>query len=111
VWIDHHHANSFRTTPLLCADLIFGKDRGGGDTANAKIMAADLVQSAPDAIVVAGDPALTQLHKLASTIPIVFTQVSEPASVAVIATTAPSQTVFITRFPTSLAKKHSLSAG
>src|SRR6266511_437997 len=25
---DHHHANSFRTAPSLCADLIFGKDRG-----------------------------------------------------------------------------------
>src|SRR5256886_16124650 len=23
---DHHHANSFRTAPSLCADLIFGKD-------------------------------------------------------------------------------------
>ena len=46
----------------------------GGNTANAKTFAADLVQSAPDAIVVAGDPALTQLLKLPSTIPIVFTQ-------------------------------------
>jgi hypothetical protein len=26
VWNDHHHANSFRTTPLLCADIIFGKE-------------------------------------------------------------------------------------
>src|SRR4029453_18490184 len=24
----HHHANSFRTAPSLCADMIFGKDRG-----------------------------------------------------------------------------------
>src|SRR6266446_2757024 len=24
---DHHHANSFRTAPSLCADMIFGKDR------------------------------------------------------------------------------------
>jgi hypothetical protein len=24
---DHHHANSFRTAPSLCADVIFGKDR------------------------------------------------------------------------------------
>src|SRR4029434_4377173 len=23
---DHHHANSFRTAPSLCADMIFGKD-------------------------------------------------------------------------------------
>jgi transposase InsO family protein len=26
---DHHHANSFRTAPSLCADMIFGRDRGG----------------------------------------------------------------------------------
>jgi hypothetical protein len=24
---DHHHANSFRTAPSLCADMIFGKYR------------------------------------------------------------------------------------
>ena len=23
---DHHHVNSFRTAPSLCADMIFGKD-------------------------------------------------------------------------------------
>ena len=37
-----------------------------------------LVQSAPDAIVVAGDPALAELQRLTKTIPIVFTQVSDP---------------------------------
>jgi putative ABC transport system substrate-binding protein len=51
---------------------------GNGNTANTKALAADLLQSAPDAIVVAGDPALAQLNKLPNTIPIVFTQVSEP---------------------------------
>src|SRR5262245_63569295 len=61
---------------------------GGGNTANAKTLAADLVQSAPDAIVVAGDPALTQLHKLSSTIPIVFTQVSEPVDSGFVASLA-----------------------
>jgi ABC-type uncharacterized transport system substrate-binding protein len=60
----------------------------GGDTANAKTLAEDLVQSAPDAIVVAGDPALTQLHKLPSTIPIVFTQVSEPVDSGFVASLA-----------------------
>src|SRR6266542_4183871 len=25
---DHHHVNSFRTAPSLCADMIFGKDKG-----------------------------------------------------------------------------------
>jgi putative ABC transport system substrate-binding protein len=52
----------------------------GGNVANARTLAANLVDSAPDAIVVAGDPALTQLHKLPSAIPIVFTQVSEPVN-------------------------------
>jgi ABC-type uncharacterized transport system substrate-binding protein len=61
---------------------------GGGNTANAKTLAADLVQSAPDAIVVAGDPALTQLHKLPTTIPIVFTQVSEPVDSGFVASLA-----------------------
>jgi putative tryptophan/tyrosine transport system substrate-binding protein len=51
---------------------------GNGNAANTKTLAADLLQSAPDAIVVAGDPALAQLNKLPGTIPIVFTQVSEP---------------------------------
>jgi putative ABC transport system substrate-binding protein len=51
---------------------------GNGNTANIKTLAADLLQSAPDAIVVAGDPAMAQLIKLPNTIPIVFTQVSEP---------------------------------
>jgi putative ABC transport system substrate-binding protein len=60
----------------------------GGNTANAKTLAADLVQSAPDAIVVAGDPALTQLHKLPTTIPIVFTQVSEPVDSGFVASLA-----------------------
>ena len=52
--------------------------RWGGNTANVKSLAAELLQSAPDAVLVAGDPALAQLSKLPSTIPIVFTQVSEP---------------------------------
>jgi putative tryptophan/tyrosine transport system substrate-binding protein len=60
----------------------------GGNAANAKTLAADLVESAPDAIVVAGDPALTQLHKLPSAIPIVFTQVSEPVDSGFVASLA-----------------------
>jgi putative ABC transport system substrate-binding protein len=51
---------------------------GGGSTNNARALALVLVQSSPDVIVVAGDPALTQLQSLSTTIPIVFTQVSEP---------------------------------
>src|SRR5262245_65610594 len=61
---------------------------GGGKPAKARTLAADLVQSVPDAIVVAGDPALTQLHKLQSTIPIVFTQVSEPVDSGFVASLA-----------------------
>ena len=60
----------------------------GGNVADAKTLAAELVESAPDAIVVAGDPALTQLHKLPSTIPIVFTQVSEPVDSGFVASLA-----------------------
>ena len=60
----------------------------GGNAANVKTLAADLVESAPDAIVVAGDPALTQLHKLPSAIPIVFTQVSEPVDSGFVASLA-----------------------
>jgi putative ABC transport system substrate-binding protein len=37
-----------------------------------------LVRSTPDVIVVAAVPGLTELQKLTSTIPIVFTQVSDP---------------------------------
>ena len=50
----------------------------GGSASNARTLALELVQSSPDVIVVAGDPMLTQLQKLSTTIPIVFTQVSEP---------------------------------
>jgi putative ABC transport system substrate-binding protein len=53
-----------------------------------KTYAADLVQSAPDAIVAAGDPALAQLQRLTSTIPIVFTQVSEPVDSGFVASLA-----------------------
>jgi putative ABC transport system substrate-binding protein len=49
-----------------------------GDTDRAKASAAELVRSAPDVIVVAGTPELAELHRLISTIPIVFTQVSDP---------------------------------
>ena len=51
---------------------------GDGNADRGKALAAELVQSAPDAIVVAGDPALAELQRLTKTIPIVFTQVSDP---------------------------------
>jgi putative ABC transport system substrate-binding protein len=52
----------------------------GGDAGRETALAAELVRSTPDLIVVAGWNALAELHKLTSTIPIVFTQVSDPVS-------------------------------
>jgi putative ABC transport system substrate-binding protein len=51
-----------------------------GSATSARALALELVQSAPDVIVAAGDPVLTQLQTLSTTIPIVFTQVSEPVA-------------------------------
>jgi putative ABC transport system substrate-binding protein len=49
-----------------------------GDSERIKASAAELVHSAPDAIVVATSPALAEFHRLTSTIPIVFIQVGDP---------------------------------
>jgi putative ABC transport system substrate-binding protein len=49
-----------------------------GDTERIKASAAALVRSAPDVIVVASSPALVELRRLTSTIPIVFTLVGDP---------------------------------
>src|SRR5215471_11920269 len=61
---------------------------GEGNIDLVKTYAAELVQSAPDAIVVAGEPALEQLQRLTSTIPIVFTQVSAPVESGFVASLA-----------------------
>jgi putative ABC transport system substrate-binding protein len=61
---------------------------GAGDLDSGKNLAADLVRSAPDAIVVAGDPALAELHRLTKTIPVVFTQVSDPVDSGFVASLA-----------------------
>jgi putative tryptophan/tyrosine transport system substrate-binding protein len=53
---------------------------GDGDPERAKTMAAELVRSAPDAIMVVGSPALAALQRLTSTIPIVFAQVGDPVA-------------------------------
>jgi putative ABC transport system substrate-binding protein len=50
-----------------------------GDAERIKTSAAELVRSAPDVIVVQGNPAVAELQPLTSTIPIVFTQVGDPA--------------------------------
>jgi putative tryptophan/tyrosine transport system substrate-binding protein len=49
-----------------------------GDAERTKASAAGLVRSAPEVIVVMAGPALAELHRLTSTIPIVFAQVSDP---------------------------------
>src|SRR5262249_16334230 len=47
--------------------------------------AAELVRSAPDLIVANGNPVLVELRRLTSTIPIVFTQVSDPVGSGIVA--------------------------
>ena len=49
-----------------------------GDAERIKAAAAELVRSAPDVIVVVSTPALAELRRLTSTIPLVFTQVGDP---------------------------------
>ena len=49
-----------------------------GDVDREKASAAELVRSTPDLIVVSGLTGLAELHRLTSTIPVVFTQVSDP---------------------------------
>jgi putative tryptophan/tyrosine transport system substrate-binding protein len=49
-----------------------------GETERIKAAAAELVRSAPDAIAVANSPALGELRRLTSTIPLVFAQVGDP---------------------------------
>ena len=62
---------------------------GAGNTGQqVSALAAELVQSAPDMIVASGDLALAELHRLKSTIPIVFTQVSEPVDSGFVASLA-----------------------
>jgi len=57
----------------------------GGDTDRGYSFAKELVRSAPDVIVVNGYPALAELHRLTSTISIVFTQVSDPVGSGLVA--------------------------
>jgi putative tryptophan/tyrosine transport system substrate-binding protein len=59
-----------------------------GDAGREKASAAELVRSKPDVIVVAGWTALAELQRLTRTIPIVFTQVSEPVGSGFVASFA-----------------------
>ena len=49
-----------------------------GDIQKMRLLAADLVNSAPDALVAVSTPALAAIQKATHTIPIVFVAVSEP---------------------------------
>jgi putative tryptophan/tyrosine transport system substrate-binding protein len=59
-----------------------------GDPERAKAAAAELVRSAPDAIVVTTSPALAELQRLTSAIPIVFVQVGDPVESGFVASLA-----------------------
>jgi putative ABC transport system substrate-binding protein len=59
-----------------------------GDPGREKASAAELVRSMPDIIVASGWTALAELQKLTSTIPIVFTQVSDPVGSGFVSTLA-----------------------
>jgi putative ABC transport system substrate-binding protein len=61
---------------------------GAGDPERGKAAAAELVRSAPDAIVVVGSIGLAELERLTSTIPIVFVQVGDPISAGLVASLA-----------------------
>jgi putative tryptophan/tyrosine transport system substrate-binding protein len=54
---------------------------GGGDADRDKAATAELARSAPDVIVVSANPTPGELQPLTRTIPIVFTQVSDPVRI------------------------------
>jgi putative ABC transport system substrate-binding protein len=59
-----------------------------GDAGREKASVAEFVRSTPDMIVVAGWTALAELQRLTSTIPVVFTQVSDPVGSGFVASLA-----------------------
>jgi len=61
---------------------------GAGDPERTKAAANELVHSAADVIVVASTPALAELHRLTSTIPLVFVQVGDPVDTGFVASLA-----------------------
>jgi putative ABC transport system substrate-binding protein len=61
---------------------------GAGNTEQNNRHAVELVQSAPDAIIATSDPVLAQLHRLTNTIPIIFTQTSEPVESGIVTSLA-----------------------
>ena len=60
-----------------------------GNAERGKSSAAELLRAAPDVIVGVGSPpVLAELHQLTSTIPIVFTQISDPVEAGFVASLA-----------------------
>lgn len=62
--------------------------RPGGDPAGIKAAAAELAKSRPDLVVAAANPAVAELHRLAPTVPIVFTRVVDPVGSGFVASLA-----------------------
>jgi putative tryptophan/tyrosine transport system substrate-binding protein len=56
-----------------------------GDADRGKTFATELVRSTPDVLIANGNPLLIELHRLTSTIPIIFTQVSDPVGSGIVA--------------------------
>ena len=56
-----------------------------GDADRGKDFATELVRSTPNVMIANGNPVLIELHRLTSTIPIVFTQVSDPVGSGIVA--------------------------
>jgi putative ABC transport system substrate-binding protein len=61
---------------------------GAGNTEQNNRHAREMVLAAPDAIIATSDPVLAQLHRLTSTVPIIFTQTSEPVESGIVASLA-----------------------
>ena len=61
---------------------------GGSDPQLLADYAKELVVSAPDVLLALGTPALVPLHKATTTIPIVFTSVSDPVAQGFVASLA-----------------------
>ena len=60
-----------------CRDL-WGWAWAMGDIERTRMLAADLANSAPDALVAVATPSLAAIQEATQTIPIVFVAVSEP---------------------------------
>jgi putative tryptophan/tyrosine transport system substrate-binding protein len=64
------------------------KYRWGADVERVKAAAAELVHVAPDVILASAPTTVAELHRLTSTIPVVFVQVSDPVGAGFVAALA-----------------------